>query len=89
MLVNVKKSFGISGKDAQNLLDDVGITCNKNGIRLGTPAVTTRGMKEPEMAKIASLICDMLTDSEANAATVREGVKELLAGFPLYDNLYV
>ena len=102
MLVNAKKSFGISGKDAQNLLDDVGITCNKNGIpfdpekptvtsgiRLGTPAVTTRGMKEPEMAKIASLICDMLTDSEANAATVREGVKELLAGFPLYDNLYV
>ena len=102
MLVNVKKSFGISGKDAQNLLDDVGITCNKNGIpfdpekptvtsgiRLGTPAVTTRGMKEPEMAKIASLICDMLTDPGANAATVREGVKELLAGFPLYDNLYV
>ena len=102
MLVNVKNSFGVSGKDAQNLLDDVGITCNKNGIpfdpekptvtsgiRLGTPAVTTRGMKEPEMVRIASLICDTLSAPEKNSARVREGVKELLAGFPLYNGLYV
>ncbi|MBP5665236.1 MAG: serine hydroxymethyltransferase [Clostridia bacterium] len=102
MLVNVKNSFGVSGKDAQNLLDDVGITCNKNGIpfdpekptvtsgiRLGTPAVTTRGMKEPEMVRIASLICDTLSAPEQNSARVREGVKELLAGFPLYNGLYV
>ena len=101
MLVNVKKSFGISGKDAQNLLDDVGITCNKNGIpfdpekptvtsgiRLGTPAVTTRGMKEPEMERIASLICDTLSAPEENSARLRDGVKELLAGFPLYNGLY-
>ncbi len=101
MLVNVKNSFGVSGKDAQNLLDDVGITCNKNGIpfdpekptvtsgiRLGTPAVTTRGMKEPEMVRIASLICDTLSSPEQNSARVREGVKELLAGFPLYNGLY-
>ncbi|MBP5766153.1 MAG: serine hydroxymethyltransferase [Clostridia bacterium] len=102
MLVNVKNSFGVSGKDAQNLLDDVGITCNKNGIpfdpekptvtsgiRLGTPAVTTRGMKEPEMVRIASLICDTLSAPEQNSARVREGVKDLLAGFPLYNGLYV
>jgi glycine hydroxymethyltransferase len=102
MLVNVKNSFGVSGKDAQNLLDDVGITCNKNGIpfdpekptvtsgiRLGTPAVTTRGMKEPEIVRIASLICDTLSAPEQNSARVREGVKELLAGFPLYNGLYV
>lgn len=69
MIVNVKKSLGITGKLAEEVLDRVGITCNKNtvfkdseppfissGIRLGTPALTTRGMKEKEMVKIATFI---------------------------------
>jgi glycine hydroxymethyltransferase len=90
---------GITGKDAQEALDQAWITVNKNGIpfdtkgptvtsgiRLGTPAVTTRGMKEPEMARIASLIDRVLTDpgSASVQAAVRADVQELTAGFPLY-----
>ena len=69
-------SRGITGKDAQPALDRAGITVNKNsipfdptppmtagGIRLGTPAITTRGMREPEMARIASWIADVLSAS--------------------------
>jgi glycine hydroxymethyltransferase len=90
---------GITGKDAQEALDQAWITVNKNGIpfdtkgptvtsgiRLGTPAVTTRGMKEPEMARIASLIDRVLTNpGNASAqAAVRADVQELTARFPLY-----
>ncbi len=97
MLVNVKDSFGITGKEAQLRLDDVNITCNKNGIpfdtekpfvtsgiRLGTPAVTTRGMKEDDMEEIADLICLTLTDFEANKDAVIERVAKLLDKYPLY-----
>lgn len=76
MLVDLRP-FGITGKIAQQVLDDVNITTNKNaipndpekpfvtsGIRLGTPAVTTRGMKEPEMARIAELIARALRSRE-------------------------
>ena len=90
---------GITGKDAQEALDRAWITVNKNGIpfdtkgptvtsgiRLGTPAVTTRGMKEPEMARIATLIDRVLTNlgNTSVEATVRAEVQELTAGFPLY-----
>jgi glycine hydroxymethyltransferase len=90
---------GITGKDAQEALDRAWITVNKNGIpfdtkgpmvtsgiRLGTPALTTRGMKEPEMARIAMLIDRVLTNlgNTSVEAAVRAEVQELTAGFPLY-----
>jgi glycine hydroxymethyltransferase len=90
---------GITGKDAQEALDRAWITVNKNGIpfdttgptvtsgiRVGTPAVTTRGMKEPEMTGIAMLIDRVLTNlgNTSVEAAVRSEVQELTAGFPLY-----
>ncbi len=99
MLIDLR-SFGITGKIAQQVLDDVGITTNKNaipfdpekpfvtsGLRVGTPAVTTRGMKEPEMALIASLIARALraTEDEAVKGQVRKEVRELTAGFPVHE----
>ncbi len=90
---------GITGKDAQEALDRAWITVNKNGIpfdtkgptvtsgvRLGTPAVTTRGMKEPEMARIAALIDRVLTNlgNTSVEAAVRSEVQELTGQFPLY-----
>lgn len=89
----------ITGKAAEVALDHAGITCNKNavpfddksplitsGIRLGAPAMTTRGMTEPEMERIAELIDRVVTDS-TNAdllARVKEEVHEFCGGFPLY-----
>ena len=100
MLVDVKSSFGVTGKDAQHRLDEVLITCNKNtipfdpekptvtsGIRLGTPAVTTRGMKEKDMSVIADLIVRTLKDYEGEKEAVASEVKEFLSGFPLYPDL--
>jgi glycine hydroxymethyltransferase len=99
MLMDLR-SFGINGKAAQQVLDDVGITTNKNaipfdpekpfvtsGLRVGTPAVTTRGMKEPEMALIASLIARALraTEDEVEKDQVRKEVRELTAGFPVHE----
>ncbi len=95
---------GITGKDAQETLDRAWITVNKNGIpfdtkgpmvtsgiRLGTPAVTTRGMREPEMARIAMLIDRVLTNlgNTSVEAAVRSEVQELTAGFPLYPERLV
>ena len=92
---------GVTGKEAQEALDRCWITVNKNtipfetkspmvtsGIRLGTPAVTTRGMKEPEMATIAELIDRVLADLGASAveARVRGEVQELTSRFPLYPD---
>ena len=89
----------VTGKDAQEALDRAWITVNKNtipyetkspmvtsGIRIGTPAVTTRGMREPEMAEIARLIDRVLGDlgSTAVEAQVRGEVQELTGRFPLY-----
>jgi glycine hydroxymethyltransferase len=91
----------LSGKEAQEALDRAWITVNKNtipfetkspmvtsGIRLGTPAVTTRGMREPEMARIAELIDRVLGTpaSSATEATVRGEVQELTSRFPLYQD---
>jgi len=90
---------GVTGKEAQEALDAAWITVNKNtipfetkspmvtsGIRLGTPAVTTRGMREPEMAEIAALIDRVLSDVQSSsvAAAVRGDVQALTARFPLY-----
>lgn len=101
LLVDLR-NLGITGKEAEHLLDAVGITVNKNtipfdpqkpavasGIRLGTPACTTRGMKEPEMFRIAELIDMTLRhrgDPEVQAA-VRKAVQDLCAAFPLYPEL--
>jgi RpiB/LacA/LacB family sugar-phosphate isomerase len=97
MLVDVG-GRGLTGKDCQAALDQARITVNKNtipfetrspfqasGIRLGTPAVTTRGMKEPEMAAIADMISEVLLDIKSldTAAKVGHRVRELTARFPL------
>jgi len=89
----------ITGEDAQKALDDAGITVNKNaipfdkrrpsvtsGIRLGTPSVTTRGMKDKEMAIISSLILDVLNDpkDEGVLQRVAKSVQDLCERFPLY-----
>lgn len=97
MLVDLTNK-GVTGRDAQHLLDEVHITANKNGIpfdtlkpaitsgiRLGTPAVTTRGMKEPEMEEIAKFISMTLSDFDKNKETVINAVKELTDRFPLYN----
>ena len=92
-------SRGITGKDAQPALDRAGITVNKNsipfdptppmtggGIRLGTPAVTTRGMRESDMGRIAAWIAEVLTHlgDAAREQRVRAEVAEFAAQFPLY-----
>ncbi len=90
-------NFGITGKSAQSMLDEVGITVNKNtipfdklssfvtsGIRLGTPAVTTRGMLEEDMKEIAGLMKLTLTDFDNCADDVRKGVAKLCEKHPLY-----
>ncbi len=96
MLVDVT-NMDITGKDAQLMLDDVNITCNKNGIpfdklspfitsgiRLGTPAVSARGMKEEDMREIADLIYMTLSNFEGSKEEVKERVAKLVAKYPLY-----
>ncbi len=93
---------GITGKAAERALDAAGITVNKNkipfdpekplvtsGIRLGTPALTTRGMKEKEMAQVAQLIGRVLErpDDADNLASVKRQVHQLTEQFPLYEGL--
>jgi glycine/serine hydroxymethyltransferase len=97
MLVDVG-ARGVTGKECQAVLDQAGITVNKNtipfetrspfqasGIRLGTPAVTTRGMAEAEMAAIADMISEVLLDIKnvEAIAKVRQRVRELTGRFPL------
>jgi glycine hydroxymethyltransferase len=98
MLVDLT-SKGVTGKDAQEALDRAAITVNKNGIpfdtqgpmvtsgiRIGTPALTTRGMKEDDMRLIASLIAEVINhiNDEPKIKAVAEKVKTLCARFPLY-----
>ena len=99
-LVLVKtNNFEISGKQAENALEMAGITCNKNmipgdqrspfvtsGVRLGTPAITTRGMKETEMKQLASWIVKVLKNHEDESVLgqVHNEVKELCSQFPVY-----
>lgn len=97
MLVDLQP-FGITGKELEKKLDEVYITVNKNaipndpqspfvtsGVRIGTPAVTTRGLVEEDMEKIAEYIYLTAKDFDANADAVRAGVTELCAKYPLYE----
>ena len=101
MLVDVG-ARNVTGKDASAALDQVKITVNKNaipfdtrgpatasGIRLGTPAVTTRGMREPEMQRIGRLIDRALQHmtEEPELVRIRSEVEELTQAFPLYPEL--
>jgi glycine hydroxymethyltransferase len=104
MLVDVwMDGKGITGKDAEKALDEVHITVNKNtipfdtqkpfvasGIRIGTPALTTRGMKEEEMKSIGEMIAEVLNspNSEEVKSKVRREVAELTGRFPLYPRRY-
>lgn len=98
LLLDITKT-GLNGKEAQELLDSVGITVNKNaipfdtlpptktsGIRIGTPAMTTRGFKEDDAKKVAELIIRTLEqkDDEEALESVRKEVKELTTKYPLY-----
>ncbi len=99
LLIDAVSSSGLSGKQAQIALDKAGITVNKNmipddprspmdpsGIRLGTPAITTRGMKEDEMKIIAGWIDEALANwqDDAKLAAIKNQVRELTKKFPLY-----
>ena len=96
MLVDLRK-FGITGKELEKNLDEVYITVNKNtipndpqspfvtsGIRIGVPAVTSRGLNEDDMAKIAEFIYLTASDFEKNADSIRAGVEELCNNYPIY-----
>ena len=101
LLVDVyQDGKGITGKEAEKALDDVHITVNKNtipfdtqkpfvasGVRLGTPALTTRGMKEEEMTQIGKMIASIVLEpgSEEVKASVRRDVAEMTAKFPMYS----
>ena len=97
MLVDLQ-SFNITGKELEHRLDEVYITVNKNavpndpqspfvtsGIRIGTPAVTTRGLKEDDMKQIAEYIYLACTDFENSADKIREGVSAICRKYPLYE----
>ena len=96
MLVDLR-SMGVTGKEAEALLEEANITCNKNtipddpatpsissGIRLGSAAVTTRGFTEEDMDVVAEAIYLMIKDANANREKVKEMVKELTDKYPLY-----
>ncbi len=98
VLVNTD-SFGISGKVAENALEAAGLTCNKNmipgdkrspfitsGVRLGTPAITTRGLKEDEVKQMAAWIVEVLKNpkDEGVQSKIKENVLELCKRFPVY-----
>ena len=95
MLLNLSDT-GLTGKDLEKALDKVGITVNKNtipnetqspfvtsGIRIGTPSVTTRGMKEPEMVEIAKMIIRVIKEGKNCYKEVKEQVRNLTKRFPL------
>ena len=93
---------GVTGKALEALLGQANITVNKNtipketlspfvtsGVRIGTPAVTTRGMKEPEMITIAKLITRIVREGEAAVPQVKQDVLDLCARFPLYEDCVI
>ena len=96
MLIDMR-NFGLTGKEFEHLLDEVSITVNKNaiindpekptitsGVRVGTPAVTSRGFKEPEMKMIADWMKEVATERESCIERVRKEVRELTAKYPIY-----
>ena len=101
MLIDVRNT-GLTGKEAEHLLDEIGITANKNtipfdpaspfvtsGVRLGTPALTTRGLKEDDMKEIADIIATVLQNPEDTAKhqDAAKRVAALCEKYPLYPNL--
>lgn len=96
MLIDLRKT-GVTGKELQRRLDEVYITANKNaipndpespfvtsGMRIGTPAVTTRGFGVPEMLRIAEFIWQAATDFDNKANDIRRNVRDICANFPIY-----
>lgn len=101
MLVDIKGSINMTGKDAEHILDSINITCNKNvipndtespfitsGIRLGTPAMTTRGFKEEDFIIVGKIIAKALKNSTSEEVLdkLKLQVKELVTKYPLYNN---
>ena len=97
MLVDLRKE-GLTGKELEALLDRAHITANKNtipfettspfitsGVRIGTPSITARGMKETEAVQIADLVTEIIESREAAVADVSEKVKALCEAFPIYE----
>ena len=97
MLVDLT-NMNLTGKEAEKMLDEIGVTVNKNtipfettspfitsGIRIGTPAVTSRGFKEEDMDKIAEIIYLTLSDFEKNQSEAKKMMGELCAKYPLYE----
>ena len=102
MLIDLRNK-NMTGKQVQELLDELGMTCNKNavpfddksplitsGIRLGTPALTTRGMKEKDMEKIAEMINDAVSNpgSEDVKKSIQQRIDDLTSEHPLYPELF-
>ena len=100
MLIDLDNK-GVTGKEAEDALDIAGVTVNKNsipfdtrppavtsGMRLGTPCVTTRGMGEQEMAEIADIIDEVISNhkDEAQVKAIRERVASLCLRFPIYKS---
>ena len=98
MLLDLRGT-GVTGKELERRLDEVHITANKNaipndpespfitsGLRIGTPAVTTRGFKEAEMVKIAGWVVDIIADFEGNKERITKEVAELCEKFPIYND---
>ncbi|MDE1919600.1 MAG: serine hydroxymethyltransferase [Patescibacteria group bacterium] len=99
ILLDVWKSFGISGADAETLLDRAGITLNKNaiaddtrkpmdpsGIRFGTPAMTTRGLREAESAEVAKIMVEVLTKRDDAVAAAHTKVRALALSHPIPES---
>lgn len=98
MLLDLR-SLDLTGKEAEKLMDEVGITANKNtipddpkspfvtsGVRIGTPAITSRGMKEDDMVEIADIIAMVLKDFEGTKEAASKRVGELTAKYPIYQD---
>ena len=98
MLLDLRET-GVTGKDLEHMLDEVHITANKNtipfetaspfitsGLRVGTPAVTTRGFKEEECREVARLVVRVIKEKEACFDEVKAAVKALCDKFPVYAN---
>lgn len=101
LMIDVKKSIGMTGKEVEKKLQDINIICNKNmipfdeatpfttsGIRLGTPAMTTRGWKEEQFEKLANIIITYLQEKDINIEIIekyKQKVDKLLINFPIYN----
>ena len=101
ILADVYGSLGVTGQEAETVLDEVGITLNKNsiagetrtmfdpsGIRFGTPAITTRGLKEAECARVAELMIEAMKnkDDQAKKDEIREEIRGIAHAFPIPDS---